>query len=234
MKIPEHIRSNAEGYIALTADTLDSLAFLHDNIGVKCELDLSQQSIEHLGDTLKWLYNHPDPEELFPDLIETYAQLLAQYVALVYLERCQCKWGIDSARRSAHFGQPFVDVVPTEPWRRYYPIHWQIALKNRDVVFSDRVWPLVRQVKDNLASRERYEVLLAAIIEVVRTSREGAIRETELLDVLSERGFAPNKAQFCAAAREFPKRVAAVLRKSGCFSKRPSDKAWRFKRGFVP
>ncbi|MGV8039095.1 MAG: hypothetical protein AB2L07_03145 [Thermoanaerobaculaceae bacterium] len=229
MPLPQHIQSNAEGYIALTEDTIESLAFLLDNIGDRVVLDLSPESVESLELILHRIHAMPDPNTQFPDLLEIFAQLLAQYCALANLRLTNARWGVDDTPRSAMYGQPFVEVVPTEPWRRFYPIHWQNALRDPRAALSTSVSSLARQVADNVAARAKYENLIAAISQALDAAPGSALGESELVDALRLAKVAPDPQFFAAAARAFPKRVAAVLRKSGEFSNRRPDRRWQIK-----
>ncbi len=229
-KTPDPNVARAEIYKDLVADCVESLAFLHDNLGLKCRLDFSPASLEFLEEELKRFHRLDDPNELWPDLVESYCQLISQYWALSYLDQCKANWGIDAVPTSAFRGQPFVDIVPIEPWNRFYPIHYQVILKDPNVIKGKHFRGIRRRFEDDLKANRRYRHLLDETLNVLREAREGALPESTIIECLSDRGMRPNHKRFSVLASKFPDRVGQVLRKSGLFSKRPADKAWRIKR----
>jgi hypothetical protein len=218
--------AQSDSYGALLKDTVASLEFLLANIGESAPLDLTVESIATHEAVLEKIRLLRDPESLFPDLLETYAQLLAQYCALVLLNAVPAKWEIEKRNASERVGQPYVEVVPGETWQRYYPIHWQIALRRKEGRTSPSLSQLVSQL---IESRLQFEGIKAAIVECLKAAPDGALPESDIVGWLEGRGFAPDRRYFAASANRFPKLVALVLRKTAAFTKSPKDARWHLK-----
>jgi hypothetical protein len=66
---------------------------------------------------------------------------------------------------------------------------------------------------------------------VLDASTEAAILEEDLLQALKDVGLGPAKGVHSHFSKMFAKRVGAVLRKSGLFSKSRKDGRWAKKKG---
>jgi hypothetical protein len=229
-KIPAGLRANAEGYISLTKDTVGSLGFLLENIGETLAVDLSPGSIAPINAILGQIRLLPNPDLLFPEVVETLAQLLAQYGALVLLHAVPATWDVESMPSSRNFGQPYVDAVPGEAWQRYYPIEWQVLLR-KDFSEVSQLVPLERQIASRISARQEYEALKVEILAILETSATGALFEAEILAILVEKGLAPDPRYFAVVARRFPERVGRVLRADAAFSRARKEAGWRLNVG---
>lgn len=209
-------------YLELVDGTIADLQFLLQNIQRPIALDGSHASLLAVEQLLAAVHRGDVSENLWPDLLDTIAQLVARYGAVVLVAQTGASWRENSRSR-----EPFLDVVPGEPWNRFFPLAWQASLRDR-CFFKDKSAPSFSgEVEQLIRAASARQELVAAISLLLERAPDGRLAEDEIVHALQAAGAAPDPRYYCAAARAFPKRVAAALRHSRKFSRPRGTACWK-------
>jgi len=141
-KLSEDLKTRFRGYVDAARGAATDLRFLFDNLGVRLDLDCSEECFEALED-IYWKAESGAielPEDLMS--LDDLIALICRYLGQCIVDRTGGKW-VQSTEKNRRFGHPCVDGFGNKKWERIYPV--ELAQNFRGLVGTNPSFPGVRE-----------------------------------------------------------------------------------------
>jgi hypothetical protein len=206
---PEMVLKDAQ---QLERDSVESVEFCLENLGVRFEPDLSSRSIDVAA---PHAMARPEDSAAETEYREALMTLLPFYVAAAIRRHTSARWAVDGAKSSHYFGQAYLTGYGDCPWDCFFPSQVRAGLKNGD-----------RTPSSHLEKAIEFQTLATRVLETASAAVQGAkmLAIDDLMLRLVALKLVPDAGSGPFRHKTYRQRVVYTLRKSGLWKKVPKVK----------